>query len=246
VPWILLAGFFGLVSCRAQPQQESQAKSEFERTSEYLSDYMGAHFEQVILAQKAIIRGDIDGVREPTRWLSERRPIERLPVGWEPHVDELQVAARLASEARTYRASAAATASMMRICGKCHEAVGAEARVPELGARGIPPSDQIQTVPRMLRHQWAVERMLMGLINPSDEAWNNGAEVLADAPLEPRKMTGETSQLKSVGEMAQQVHELGAEAQNVQDWQARALLYGELLATCAQCHDTLGIAIALE
>ncbi len=213
--------------------------------------HMGRYFEQVLVAQAAIVRGDLDGVREPAAWISDHESIAGLdraieewasdiPEGWEAHDPEIRAYARLVSEANTFEEAASAAAKMAQNCGSCHRDVRAQPRVLELGARGVPPSDVIATVPHMLRHQWAVHQMWIGIINPSDEAWTKGAEVLADAALEPENITDQTEHTPRVGELAARVHELGAQALETQVWTLRAEIYGELLASCAGCHKMLG------
>lgn len=235
---ILFLSVLTFVFCGRDSSWEARDRSERE-AAERIARYMGEHFEQVTAAQRALIRGDLDEVRQVSRWLAEHQPVKGLPEGWEPYVEEMKVAARLAGEARTLRASAAATAAMARTCGKCHRGLGEKPRVPELGAKGLPPSDRIDTVPRMLRHQWAAEQMWVGLINPSEESWEAGSEVLADAPLAPEEMTGDGRLTEGVRELAHTVREVGAEALEVEDWDRRALLYGEISATCALCHERL-------
>jgi mono/diheme cytochrome c family protein len=212
---------------------------------------MGEYFEHVNAAQVAIIRGDLDGVREPAVWIAEHEsiaglalPIEQwssdTPEGWEAHDPEIRAAARRMAEAQTFEEAAAASSMMVKECGSCHQKVGAEPRVRELGAIGVPPSESLAAVAHMLRHQWAVHQMWIGMINPSDEAWREGAEVLADAPLEPQHLTEGAESTERVRELAERIHELGAQALEPRVWTLRAEIYGELLASCGDCHKLLG------
>ena len=70
---------------------------------------------------------------------------------------------------------------MARVCGDCHRA---KAAGPQFAAsqadRERTTSDSLGE--RMQRHMWAVNRMWEGLTAPSDDAWNAGAQVLANAP----------------------------------------------------------------
>ena len=127
----------------------------------------------------------------------------------------------------------------MKTCGACHKAVDANPRIPQLGALGIPPAEEIGTVPHMLRHKWAADQMWMGLVEPSDENWSKGVAVLADAPLEPEGMSNDAEVSTEAGKLARRVHEIGAKAQAAADPDARALIYGDFLATCAACHQVL-------
>lgn len=236
-----------LTSCGETTREEQPGRTEPETvTANPITEHMGEHFEQVTAVQMALVRGDLEGIRRPTEWLTAHPAIVGLPEGWSGFVDEMRTAARLTGEAKTFAAAGVATATMVLTCGECHTAVKAEPRVPELGSKGLPPADQVDTVPHMLRHQWAMEQMWVGLINPSEASWRKGAEVLSDAPLEPQKMTDEAELSIGVGELAQRVHELGHDARRTEDWSSRARIYGALLSTCADCHLELGLAIALR
>ena len=212
-------------------------------TASPIAEHMGEHFEQVSAVQRALVRGDLAGIREPTEWLAAHPAIVGLPEGWSPFVDEMRTAARLVGEAKTIEAAGAATAAMALTCGKCHSAVEAKPRVPELGSKGLPPADPVDTVPHMLRHQWAMEQMWVGIINPSEESWRKGVEVLTDAPLEPERMTDDADLTVSIGALARRVHEAGHAARQAEEWSSRAWIYGKLLPTCADCHLELGLAL---
>ena len=237
--------FVVLTSCGETTRQEPPDEA-VPASTVPIAEHMGEHFEQVTRVQTALVRGDLEGVRQPTEWLAAHPAIVGLPEGWSPFVDEMRTEARLAGEAKTFEAAGAATAAMVLTCGECHTAVKAEPRVPELGSRGLPPADQIDTVPHMLRHQWAMRQMWVGLINPSEESWRKGVEVLTDAPLEPQMMTDDVEVRVVVGGLAQRVHEAGHNGQRAEDWSTRARIYGELLSTCADCHHALGLVIALQ
>ena len=92
----------------------------------------------------------------------------------------------------------------------------------------------------MRRHQWAMDRLWDALVVPSDDAWNAGALALAEAPLVPEQLTPSKSPAPRVAELAQTVHDLGLKAASADRGDARAEVYGELLATCAECHKWLG------
>jgi cytochrome c553 len=244
--WFGCVCAFTLVFCDGQPAQESPQKGEPSPATESVLEHMGEHFEQVVAVQKAIIRGDLDSTSEPAIWMAQHHSVIGAPEGWAPHIKEMREAARTAADASTLKAAAGAAASMSRTCGKCHEAVDTSPRIPELGTIGLPPSDHIAAVPHMHRHNWAVEQMWMGLVTPSEETWKKGVEALNVSPLEPHKMTDDANTTADVGGWAQSVHEIGARATQEQDWDKRAQLFGELLGTCARCHQALELTIDLH
>jgi cytochrome c553 len=122
-----------------------------------------------------------------------------------------------------------------RTCGDCHAKFGRPGIVIE--QPGAPGSGARAS---MQRHQWAAERLWDGLVVPSDDAWNSGALALAEAPLAPEELTPGKSPVPRVRELAQTVHNLALKAASAERVDARADLYGEVLATCAECHQWLG------
>jgi hypothetical protein len=93
----------------------------------------------------------------------------------------------------------------------------------------------------MIRHRWAADRLWEGLIGPSDTAWTAGASALIDAPLYTDALTRDVEQYEPVTALTWTVHDIGARALMESDLTARAALYGQLLGTCAHCHELLKI-----
>jgi hypothetical protein len=83
--------------------------------------------------------------------------------------------------------------------------------------------------------------MWEGLMAPSDEAWVKGAEVMADAPLVPEAVSGAKSVPPETKALASSVHATAHRARTtaVKD---RGKAYADMIATCAACHDKLGIS----
>ena len=222
------------LACGGGSEPEPEPK-ETEAPTETVSDHMKEHFSQVKGAQEAVIRGDLEGVKTSTQWMAEHQAAEGLPEGWEPFVTEMKNAAKAAGAASDLDAASAAVATMAKACGACHQATGTK---PVFTISSPPPEDT-GTVPHMVGHMWAADRMWEGLITPSDESWNNGVGVLAGAPLHGKDLTGD-EQKDDIDTLAVQVHELATKGGEASELDARADVYGKFLATCAKCHQGLG------
>ncbi len=194
--------------------------------------HMYEHFTQVGEVQAGVIKGDLDSIREPARWIANHEEMGGLPEGSERYLSEMRRLARQAEESDRLDQAGAATARLGDTCGSCHTAfhVG-----PSLAMGGAAPAG-IELPPHMLRHRWASDRMWEGIVGPSEQAWLAGAQALADDPV----LTLETG---VPGALGQRVHEIGAQALETTDASDRAQLYGELLSTCAPCHGALGIQL---
>jgi cytochrome c5 len=79
--------------------------------------------------------------------------------------------------------------------------------------------------------------MWEGLIAPSDAAWRAGAAALVNAPLR----FGAGDQAAQADELAAKVHQIAESARNAASDRERADVYGELLQSCALCHEFLGM-----
>ncbi|MCX5748484.1 MAG: hypothetical protein NT062_39035, partial [Proteobacteria bacterium] len=128
--------------------------------------------------------------------------------------------------------AASLAARLGRACSKCHEAHdGIVTFVWEPA-----PEDAPALAAQMKRHQWAAARLWDGLVGPSDTMWSEGAHVLATTRLDAAQAVGRTHNA-DVAALAQKVRAIATRATTVDDHDARAQLYGELLSTCAACHQ---------
>ena len=202
---------------------------------------MWSHFEAAAVAQAAVIRGDLDALVEPARWLAEHEEPE-LPDGTEAFVRELKRAATRAAEARTIEEAGAAMGRIAAACGSCHR----EYRPGmEPAARAEPPVAAATDVgTHMVRHVWAANRLWEGLVLPSNEAWEEGADVFADDPIDTDALTFDDPE--AVHALVVRTHELGRRAGLETEPSLRARTYGELLSTCAACHLMTGQEPVIE
>ncbi|MEJ2312817.1 MAG: hypothetical protein P8Y11_10505 [Gemmatimonadales bacterium] len=199
---------------------------------------MSSHFDAAAVVHTAVVHGDLKGVREPGRWLAEHSPPD-LPEGTEAYVAELQKYASRAADARNLEDAAYATGRIAQACGACHREYSG-GPVPVLP----PVADEAPDLPtHMVRHAWAVKRMWEGLVVPSDDAWMAGALALEGTPLQPEEALAEN--IEEVDYLEKRCHGLGSRAQLVAGPSARARIYSELIATCADCHELTGRDVAV-
>jgi cytochrome c553 len=122
-------------------------------------------------------------------------------------------------------------------CGACHTAMKAG---PRLSVPSAPPTPAAGATPEehMNRHAWASDRLWEGLIGPSEGSWIVGAAVLTGPALDFGP-PGSASQ--QVLDLQAKVTQLATSARETRGLQDRATIYGQLLSTCAECHDILGL-----
>ena len=209
--------------------------------AEPVSEYMRDHFGQVRGVQVGVIRGDLRAVRAAARWVATQESLDGMPPEWEPYVAQMRGAAEAAAVAPDIATAALATAAMGLTCGACHEAMQ---RYPQFLALARPPEAD-ETVPHMIGHMWAADRMWKGLVTPSAVSWSDGVAALSGEPLGEEDLapaSDDAGELAALTALAAKVHHLAAQGRAVAEVDAQAEIYGQFLATCAECHQMSGVA----
>ena len=197
-----------------------------------LRTYMREHFAAASRLQRSIAHGRLDDARQRARWLLDQD--EDVLDGWQPFVDELRAAARDVAGAEGLAAARAPTARLGQACSHCHLARAAVVSFAWEPALDDDPALEVQRK----RHQWAAARLWEGLIAPSDEMWREATEVLSAVKLDSVLATGATPR-GDVAASAAKLRELARRAASLTGQDERAGVYGDLLATCAGCHQLI-------
>lgn len=206
---------------------------------EPITNFMPDHFWIVSWARDEVIDGDLEALRKPLRSLADYTYETVLPGSWMRNIGQLQAAARVVADAENLSAAAAGVATMTRICGQCHEEHGHRLELyPAPVVMQKSKSNDISA--RMHRHAWASKRLWEGLMAPSDQLWQAGADALAHAPLKAPPIGAFTS--KDFAESLARLRDLGTRASQAVSAEHRANIYANILATCAQCHADTAIA----
>jgi cytochrome c553 len=199
------------------------------------ADHMKEHYTKVREVEAAVIRGDLEAVREPASWLAAHESSRELDRASASQVATMRHAARQAAEATDIPSAATATAAMLAACGDCHRAAAvvpspAESQLPVVGG----------TVGHMLEHQRAVDQLADGLVIPSMSLWKQGAEALKSSPLRTRELPRDPGLTREVIAAEDKVHLLAEQAAGVSEAPARTNAYAQIISTCAQCHGLHG------
>ena len=209
----------------APPKEAPAAPAE---TKTHMTD----HYARATIVQEAVIRGDLDEVREPARWIAEQQELAGLPATVQPQVEGMKRAAKIAAEATDLRSAASATATMAVACGKCHAAMGIQPTLAPVLQTAKP--DPVAA--RMQDHLRAMDLLYDGLIGPSDQSWMKGAEALKVSPLTAKELPKDPKLAKEMRAGETEIHALADKARQSTDLAARAAIYGEFIASCAGCH----------
>jgi len=189
---------------------------------------MHARFDTMRGIERVLIRGKLDQARDFARTLSTGPELPFAP--WAAQVALVRERAAAVATATGIDDACRKTARLAEACANCHAQTGAQ-----ILFRKPPPllADQPDVVTRMVRHQWAADRIWEGMVGDASEPWRAGLDVMAAAPLAWPKIGPDR-----VG-LAQRLQQLADQGRHTSpdDRAERARLYGELLVTCAACHS---------
>jgi cytochrome c553 len=148
---------------------------------------------------------------------------------------------RLASEvasASDLAQAARGVAKLAAACGACHTAVNA---TPTLIA-AFPRGENQTLAGHMRKHYRAADLLYRGLVVPSDHSWNAGASALIGDPVE-LELQRESTPQPEIEALAKRLHGLAQEAGKAADAASRSEVYGQMLATCSDCHKRQNVVI---
>lgn len=191
---------------------------------------MHTRFEILTTTRDAVIQGKLADATQAIAPLAAQNPAEPFPDAWRPRVIAVEAAALQVAEARDLASAAGGVAKVAVVCAECHTATGGGPAVTETDI----PAQKWLPGQNMPLHRWSVDWMWLGLLADSDDAWLRGAKELDNMPLAP-KFDGAPPP-GGMRELEQLVYAIANKALTTDGQQARAELFGNLLATCTQCH----------
>ena len=163
--------------------------------------HMHASFDTVRGIERLLIRGKIDDARYFAQSLATQPEIPGL-APWAKQVALVRERAAAVGSAPGLDEACRREARLAEACAQCHAAASAQ---PDFGPPPRLQPDQGSVISRMVRHQWAADRIWEGMIGDSDDAWTAGLDVLAAAPLPFAKTDGDRANLaRRLQELADQ------------------------------------------
>ena len=186
--------------------------------------HMHQNFDLVRAIERLLIRGKLEDAQRFAEAIASA-PDEPAHGPWAAQAlvvrDRAQAVARAISVDHALRKHTQLAAA----CASCHRELDV---TPMFQSLPPPPPDKPTIFARMARHRWAADRLWEAVVGNSDEAWQDGLDVLAAAPIE----LGEDRAV-----FARNLQQLANRArQTKRPIEDRATAYGEILVTCAVCH----------
>ncbi len=198
---------------------------------------MGAHFAEIDAVREALVRGDVAATRAGFEALAATTAPAGLPEGSAPLFEAMRGAAKQGAGAGAAADQATALADTLRACGGCHAKVHARPEWQVPPAPGRDPGVRLH----MARHAWAVDRMVEGLVGPTESSWSQAAAILNDEPVTPGELAKGATLTPEAQAAGERLHALGKEALEATTPEDRGARFAEVLTTCATCHGAVGM-----
>jgi cytochrome c553 len=241
---VVLAAFF--VGCKTEPSatkpfpeigsQAAPSATIFfavPAPSRPFGERMKEHATLGIEMRDAVVHGDVAGAREAAGRLAGLRVDAAFEPALVEKADAMKSAAGRAREAQDVREAARGVADVARTCGECHARFGG----PKAAEPAGPADTGFGAKATMARHRWAAARLWQGLATPSGDAWTGGASALVDAPLAAERLTPGKTPVAELDALALSLRGHARRALTAQHPEERARIYGDMLETCAACHQ---------
>lgn len=220
------------VALPAEPAGAPQKAAPTQQQTPTTRTYMLNHFADSVRVREAIIAGKLADAQAAAAAVASDPWSPRLRGDYRAHVQAVRDSARAVQQAGSLPAAAAALGKLGETCAMCHLKFGGP------GSPVAPVQLNGQADLGMLAHALATDRLWQGLSAPSDETWRNGARALLDAPALDSDVADVAAAARHLRELAQQG--TGAVASQ------RGKIFGNVVATCAACHERLGINLVLR
>ncbi len=217
------------------PESRAALRAAYARREAAIRTGMEGHEKIADAVRDAVERGDLEKAKAEARTLSERQFDGSTSELWHEKTGMMRDAASEIENAQDLKEAGRDVAIIARVCGGCHEEYGRPDVLVD-----IESSNASGARASMQQHQWAVERLWDGLVVPSDTAWSAGAQILSDNPLVLGLPTDGAPSMRRIGELVALVHKIGSKAVKTNQAADRAELFGQLLVTCAECHEWVG------
>jgi len=198
---------------------------------------MHRRFTRTMDIQTGVILGNLDRAQAAAAWIAGQDGGEDFPGGTDQYRDAIRDVAALIAQDQDLQSVAVRTGQMALACGGCHLATGGGPHF----VTGRDPDRGSSTGKQMIRHIWAADRMWEGLVGPSDDAWDAGSKVLGEEAESLEKAIQASGSPEEARAYLAEVRRLGREGQATSAQEARASIYGRLLATCNGCHRVVGV-----
>lgn len=183
------------------------------------------HSAEATEMRRVAVASDLEALQREAARIAADSWSARLPPDLRQRLGPARAAARAMLAAPSMGEAALALGQLGSACASCHRQMGAPAAAAATETTAGAASE-------MAAHGRAEEALWVGLAYPSDESWLRAARSLSSGP-------SLDSDVAEVSALARRTSTLAQSALTTDT--PRAALYGMIVATCAECHELLGV-----
>lgn len=215
----------------ARPGAEPPAAHAKLERADVIRYHMQLHFDDLRAIERYLIAGQLKEARALAFMIAMPEK-DRGLLPWAREAIALVDTAGKLAQAKSVDEALRLEVQVAVACAKCHDDTSETAVFP---LPGRPPlSDHASSTVRMVRHQWATDRLWEGLVGNSEDHWRAGLAVITETPLPYSVATDAPALAASLQKRANQT--LREAPLTIEE---RGRVYGEMLVTCAACHSTI-------
>ena len=203
--------------------------------------HMRGHLGDLRSIERDLISGKLEDAQATAFMLTKTSNDPGLQP-WAPEMARVVDAANQLIAARGVDDGCRRVAQVAEACAQCHIKTQT---TPVFADAAPPPADDGSPITRMVRHQWAVDRLWEGMVAGTDKPWVAGLQVLAASPLPFTPLTDAPAHAAHLQQLAATA--LAHHQDQSETLDSRTTTYGEMLVTCAACHTSLyrsGLAVS--
>jgi hypothetical protein len=195
--------------------------------------HMRTHLDDLRTIERHLIAGRLEDARATAFMLTKPAKDPGLEP-WQPQMDHVVAEANGLVDAKTIDDGCRRVARVAEACAECHIKTQT---TPVFPTAAPPPGDDGSPLARMVRHQWAVDRLWEGMVAGTNEPWVGGLEILASSPLPFTTLTEAPALATRLQQLASDA--LARHRDQSETLDSRTAAYGEMLVTCSACHSSL-------
>ena len=217
-------------SAQGQPAASPETPPRPNQRTPTTRTYMLSHYADTVGMRRALVAGQLGEFQSAAKAVAEDEWTPKLRGDYRPYVDAVRATARSAQAASSIVAGAAELGKLGEACASCHLKFGGP------GSPVAPEQLNEATEPSMLAHAIATDRLWEGLVLPSDLSWTSGMQGLIEAP----RLDSDVADVAAAARHLRDLARKGVTA----DVARRGQLFGDVLVTCAGCHERVGVSVA--
>ena len=232
VVMLLATAACSTVAGGTDPQPQPPEPARFDKPA-MVRFHMQRHVDDLREVERLLLAGKLEEGKTRAFLLTNVAPDPGMD-RWATEIEAMTTAATALVASPSLDEAVRREARVAEACASCHVRTQS---LPVFREPAAVRADDGTREARMIRHQWAADRLWEGIVGGANPPWRAGLDVLAATPVPFSPGTDAPALAAQLQERARSA--LAKYIDGSETLDERARLYGEMLATCAACHRSL-------